>query len=75
MAINFSKGIIERVIYEVSTFTASVDPDTIPEEYINRNYNNLLKFGDMALKENYKTAEIQEVSKKFFKKFGSRFQY
>lgn len=75
MIINFGTGIIERMLYEVSTFTASVDPDTIPEEYINRNYENLLKFGDMALKENYKTAEIQEVSKNFFKKFSSRFQY
>ena len=75
MIINFSTGAADRMIYEVSTFTASVDPDTVPEEYINRNYDNLLKFGNMALKENYKTAEIQEVSRKFFKKFGFRFQY
>lgn len=63
------------MLYEVSTFTASVDPETVPEEYINRNYDNLVYFGRMALQENYKAAELQEVSKNFFKKFRSRFPY
>lgn len=63
------------MLYEVSTFTASANPDTIPEEYINRNYDNLVYFGQMALKEKYKAAELQEVSKNFFKKFGYRFPY
>lgn len=75
MIINFSKGRLDQVLYEVATFTASANPDTIPEEYINRNYNNLVYFGQMALKENYKTDELQEVSKNFFQKFRSRFPY
>lgn len=75
MSISFSSGAVEKMLYEVSTFTASVDPETIPEEYVNRNYDNLVYFGQMALTENYKTNEIQEVSKNFFEKFGSRFPY
>lgn len=75
MIINFSTGTVDRMLYEVATFTASVDPETVPEEYINRNYENLVVFGSVALKENYKTAELQEVSKNFFKKFCSRFPY
>ena len=75
MIINFSTGTVDRMLYEVATFTASANPETVPEEYINRNYENLVNFGSVALKENYKTAEIQEVSKSFFRKFRSRFPY